>query len=339
MKRSTYFLVILAIVLSLATPVYASAPASIIPTFSISGVVPDTSVTITTYNFPAGDNFDVLMNYMGTRGVGGIKVATIASGAGGSFQATFNIPAALHGQYQIAIRLQSNTGSGYYAYNWFYNSSSGSTGGGTGYTPIPTFSITGVVKDLTVTIKTNNFPANDSFDVLMNYMGTRGVGGIKVATVNSGAGGVLTFTFDIPVTLQGQYKIAIRLQSNTGSGYYAYNWFYNNTTGGGGGGGGSGYTGYPTFMISAVVKNSTVTIITYNLPPNDTFQVLMGPIGTRGINGYPVTTINTGVGGSQTLTFNTPPQLYGSYQISIRLQSTTGSGFYAYNWFYNNSTP
>jgi hypothetical protein len=31
--------------------------------------------------------------------------------------------------------------------------------------------------------------------------------------------------------------------------------------------------------------------------------------------------------------------LSGSFQISIRLQSISGSGFYAYNWFYNNTTP
>jgi hypothetical protein len=35
-------------------------------------------------------------------------------------------------------------------------------------------------------------------------------------------------TFDIPASLKGSYQIAVRLQSNTGSGYFAYNWFYNN---------------------------------------------------------------------------------------------------------------
>ncbi len=58
---------------------------------------------------------------MGTRGINGIQVDTIKSGNGGSFSATFTIPSALKGYKQIAIRLQSTTGSGYYAYNWFYN--------------------------------------------------------------------------------------------------------------------------------------------------------------------------------------------------------------------------
>jgi hypothetical protein len=173
----------------------------------------------------------------------------------------------------------------------------------------------------------------------MGQMGTRGIHGIRVATVSSGNGGKMSFTFDIPTSLTGQYQIAIRLQSNTGSGYYAYNWFYNNT-----GSGGSwsppstAYSGFPIFNITNVVRDTSVTIETRNLPPNDQFKVLMGPMGTRGLNGYYVTTIDSGGGGKQTLIFNIPNPLIGSAQISIRLQSVTGSGYYAYNWFHNNTT-
>jgi hypothetical protein len=344
MKQLTSIL--LALVLSFAVAVPATTNASTlnstIPTFSILSVVADKTVTIQTYNFPANDKFKVLMNYIGTRGVNGIKATTISSGNGGTFTAKFDIPVELKGQYQIAIRLQSTTGSGYFAYNWFYNNLSGKntgTGGVTGYSGIPTFSILSVVTDKTVTIKTNNFPANDNFDVLMNYMHTKGVNGVKVTTISSGNGGSFQATFNIPTSLKGQYQIAIRLQSNTGSGYFAYNWFYNNTAGSNTGGGGisSGYSGYPTFSILSVVRNKTVKVQTYNLPANDNFKVLMGPMGTRGINGYKVTTFNSGSGGSTSLTFEIPPELKGSYQISIRMQSTTGSGYFAYNWFYNNT--
>ncbi len=204
----------------------------------------------------------------------------------------------------------------------------------------PTFSITGAVQDISVTITTYNLPAYDGFNVLMNTIGTKGLNGILVTSISSGTGGVKTYTFNIPAALYGLRQIAIRLQSNTGSGYYAYNWFYNNTSSGGTGG--IGYFPpihlYPSFMISAVSRDNSVTILTHNLPASDTFEVLMGPIGTRGINGYYVTTINTGAGGTQTLTFAIPIALYGSHQISIRIQSITGSRYYAYNWFYNNST-
>jgi hypothetical protein len=339
MKHLISILVTLAIVLAL--PGTAAAAPKLIPTFSIVSVDPGVSVTIRTYNFPAHDSFVVLMGYMHTRGVNGIKVTTISSGNGGSFTGTYDIPEDLKDEYQIAIRLQSNSGSGYFAYNWFYNK----PGGGHGNPPpehpgIPTFRITGVVEDTNVTIETRNFPKTDSFKVLMGLMGTKGVNGIHVTTVSSDGGGTLTFTFDIPTELKGKNRIAIRLESTSGSGYYAYNWFYNNTSGNSGGPGPiPGYYGYPTFSISSVVRNKTVTILTNNLPPNDQFKVLMGPMGTRGVNGYLVKTIDTGEGGAQTLTFDIPAELKGAYQISIRMQSTTGTGLYAYNWFYNNSTP
>jgi hypothetical protein len=57
-------------------------------------------------------------------------------------------------------------------------------------------------------------------------MFTKGINGIYVTTVNSGEGGALSGTFSIPEALQGDDRIAIRLQSTIG-GFYAYNWFFN----------------------------------------------------------------------------------------------------------------
>ncbi|HLE51762.1 MAG TPA: LysM domain-containing protein [Anaerolineales bacterium] len=209
------------------------------------------------------------------------------------------------------------------------------------YEGFPTFSIVSVVEDEDVTVKTYNLPPHDSFDVLMGEMGTKGKGGIKVDTINTGSGGSKQYVFDIPKALRGEYQIAIRLQSNTGSDYFAYNWFYNNTNGGGGTGGGykppKGYTGFPTFSILSVIRNEDVTIQAYNLPPDDSFNVYMGPMGTKGVGGIKVDEIDTGSGGSKQYTFDIPSALKGSYQISIRLQSTSGSGYFAFNWFYNNT--
>ena len=102
------------------TPTPAGTPTVKIPTFKIDAVTRDQSVTITTANFPANDSFEVLMGAFGTRGVKGTKVDTVSSGQGGSFTATFSIPASMKGSRLIAIRLQSPT-SGYYSYNWFHN--------------------------------------------------------------------------------------------------------------------------------------------------------------------------------------------------------------------------
>ena len=335
-----------------------SSAAFVIPRFSITSVLVDQSVTIKTSNFPANDTFKVLMNYMGTRGVGGITVDTVDSGAGGALTWTFTIPDSLKGQQRIAIRLQSPS-SGYYSYNWFYNNTTGGIPP-TGPTPtpgpwlppgtIPTFSISSVARDATVTIKTARFPANDTFKVLMNYMGTRGVGGVQVDSINSGAGGTLTMTFNIPDTLKGQQRIAIRLQSPT-SGYFAYNWFWNNTAGGIPPTGPTPTPGpsptpgpwlppgtSPTFSISSVVKDDTVTVQTHNFPANDDFKVLMNYIGTRGVGGVQVDTFNSGTGGSFSKTFTIPDSLKGQQRIAIRIYSPT-SGYFAYNWFWNSTAP
>jgi hypothetical protein len=208
------------------------------------------------------------------------------------------------------------------------------------YSGYPTFNITAVVKDDTVTIQGYNFPANDKFTVTMGAYGTRGVGGYVVETTSSGSGGSFSKTYKIPSKLAGSYRIAIRLESPT-TGYYAYNWFYNNST--------SStpsktpvptstYKGYPTFSISAVTKDKSVTIKGTNFPANDKFTVTMGAYGTAGIGGTLVGTQDSNAGGSLTATYTIPASLAGSYRIAIRLQSPT-SGYYAYNWFYNNNAP
>lgn len=93
------------------------------PIFTITNVVADQTVTIKTSDFPARDNFDVLMGPVSTQGKDGIKAGTINSGLGGSFSATFRIPAQLKGMARIALRLQSPT-SGYFSYSAFDNKSS-----------------------------------------------------------------------------------------------------------------------------------------------------------------------------------------------------------------------
>ena len=71
-----------------------------------------------------------------------------------------------------------------------------------------------MVKDNTVTIRTNNFPADRTFIVMMGKYGTLGIGGIEVATTDSGAGGSFEATYTIPAELLGQSRIAVRLEIN-----------------------------------------------------------------------------------------------------------------------------
>lgn len=93
---------------------------------------------------------------------------------------------------------------------------------------IPTFAIVSVVANQSVTIRTSNFPANEQFEVRMGLFGSQGVNGTYVTNTGTNSGGSFTATYTIPANLRNLSRIAIRMQS--ASGYYSYNWFYNNTT-------------------------------------------------------------------------------------------------------------
>ena len=341
MKKQKFvsLIVIAALFVSIFAGV-SQVQASTYPTFSISEVKTDESVTILTNNMPANKNFNVLMGEIGTKGINGIVVATLNSDKGGAFLATFAIPEQLKGRAQIAIRLEG-TDNPYYAYNWFWNDAKDGTWP-EDYPPaqpptcacnIPTFSIKSVVKGEDVTITTYNFPKNVEFTVLMGKMWTRGINGIEVATLNSGEGGSFEATFDIPAELANEERIAIRLEGT--GGYYAYNWFWNNTASTPPAEPVDGYSGYPYFFITAVEKDTTVSIKAYNLPKDTDFTVLMEKMWTMGINGIEVTTLNSGEGGTLEATFDIPVELAGEQRIAIRLQ---GEVYYAYNWFWNNTT-
>jgi hypothetical protein len=320
----------------------ATTQAVVIPTISITSVAADQTVTIQTHNYPANQTFTVRMGEMGTLGIGGIVVASTPSGSGGSFSATYNIPAELHGRQRIAIRLESP--QGYFSYNWFYNSSPpvSQPPPSTGYTGIPTFRIQSVNVNDDVTIVTTNFPPNQTFTVTMGQMGTQGIGGTVVGTIESGEGGTLTRTFDIPAGLHGHTRIAIRAQTAHARPYFAYNWFNNATATppGDGTGGGTIPTlpGIPTFRVCTVTQNGNVTIETRNFPANQTFTVTMGQMGTRGIGGIQAGTLQSGAGGTARHTFDIPAGLHGHSRIAIRAQTGHANPYFAFNWFYNTST-
>jgi hypothetical protein len=103
---------------------------------------------------------------------------------------------------------------------------------------------------------------------------------------------------------------------------------------------GTVYYGIPVITMTGVVRDEEVTFQTYNYPANVDFSVTMGPMGTRGINGYHAGDFNSGAGGSFPVTMPIPDELAGSYQISVRAQShhPMPYAFYSYNWFYNNTT-
>lgn len=342
---------------------FSLASSSTTSTIQIINVVVDNSVTVRTSNFPANTTFTATMGPMGTQGINGYVVGTLNSASGGSMDATFSIPSQLKGAYQISIRLQSGGMFPYFAYNWFFNNSSGPTAPpdqpptqqpptSPGYSGNPTFKITAVKKNTSVTIETANYPANQTFSVTMGPMGSKGVNGYVVGTLESGSGGTLTASYNIPAELKDHAQIAIRTQTAHAQPFYAYNWFWNNDTNGASAGTGgqpetsqpesgtgtTAYTGIPVMKITAVKRNESVTFETANYPPNQTFTVTMGPMGTRAIGGYVVGTFNSGQGGTLSVTMPIPTEMANSYQIAVRAQTAHAYPFYSYNWFYNNST-
>lgn len=216
------------------------------PTFAILSVEKDKKVTVQVYNLPARQTFEVRMGLLGTRGLKGEKITTFESGTDAYPKLSFDIPKALQGQPAIALRLESTTGFRYYAFNWFYNGSftaatptatptgvvtpapTATPKPPTGYTGFPTISVVKVVHDTSVTLQAANLPAGDTFDCLINFFGTRGVNGVKVSSFETGSGGKQQVTCTIPAAFKGQTQLAVRIQSPT-SGYFAYNWFYNQT--------------------------------------------------------------------------------------------------------------
>jgi hypothetical protein len=91
-----------------------------------------------------------------------------------------------------------------------------------------------------------------------------------------------------------------------------------------------------TFTVFAVeaVEDEEVTIQTLNAPANVRFDVLMGRMGTRGVNGVKVGSLISRSGGAIEASFDIPFQMRDRQQVAIRLQSSDGR-WVAYNWFYN----
>ncbi|NLE83282.1 MAG: hypothetical protein GX603_02060 [Chloroflexi bacterium] len=347
MKNKRLFAILLATTLLVTAFFSTSNVSAAYPSFTISSVKTDETVTIQTKDMPAGYDFKVLMGEYNTRGEDGIESALFNSASGGAFQVTVDIPAALKGRAMISIRIESTTG-GYFYYNWFWNNKdNGTWPGGEAPKPtqppvttVPTISIKSVDAGNNVTIVANNFPKSREFVVRMGKNGTRGIDGIVAAEVTSSDTGSFEATFPIPAELAGENIIAIRLDAKTG-GWYAFNWFYNKS-----------HTPadpeptpepteppavkHPSFSIKAVVKDTSVTISGINFPADTDFTVRMGKMWTQALGGIEVAQFNTGAGGNIEAVFDVPAELTGLPRIAIRVDAHTG-GWYAYNWFWNST--
>ncbi|HTX78592.1 MAG TPA: hypothetical protein VMC62_02940 [Longilinea sp.] len=344
-KRIILALSMMAILLLGSTfPVQAATPS-----FYISNIESDVSVSIKTLNFPANTTFNVYMGPGGTQGINGVLVAVTNSGDGGTFGVTYNIPDDLKGAFSIDIRMDSD--SGYHMYKNFINRIDGSTSTKlTGHNLI--LYVVSVVKDTSVTLRTQYFPTGQDFLVRMGRYGTHGLGGDEITTINTGDSGIFNTTLTIPSDLQGKSPLDVRFDDVYGQS--AEISFYNCTGCGqapkltpvylsdltsnaasSSSSSSSYYRGLPATSLVSVVTDTSVTFYGYNFPTNQDFTVTIGPYGTYGVGGVVVGTTNSGASGSFTTTYPIPSQYAGSTQLSIRWQ---GSVYYAYDWFNNSTT-
>ncbi len=311
------------------------------PTIAITNVLANTRLWVTAYNLPAGLEFDARLGPYG-RIDEEITVGTFASGRGGTFTLSLEIPPALRGQRQLTVWLRDRENGQTIASNWFYNDLTASA-------TVPptehslrsqtfTLSITDVVADTSVTLQTFHLPPNENFDVFMGAIGTRALHGVFVQSVFSGSGGAMFFTIPIPPAFQGKPQIAIRMQSAATDErglplYSAHNWFYN-------------YdmqrpdlhhhfNGYPLISIVEVSPGENVRLALQNLPAGERFQVSIGSLITRGFNGLPVATFEGTGEETQILTITIPLEVAAEKVLALRLQSIDHPTYYAFVWFYN----
>ena len=338
------YLVPVMLVLMLVGISFSSTLASGYPSIAIASVDPGKSVTINGTNFPKGQTFTARMAKYGKYALDGVVAGTVETKESATFSATFTIPADLAGEESIAIRLDS--AEGYYAFNWFYNmleeAAEPVLPEASSYLGHPIFSVTDVERNLAVGIETDNLPAGQTFTVKMGKFLTRGIDGIEVGTLDTGEGGVLKSTFTIPKELADLPRIAIRMDSDDG--YYAYNWFWNNSTGAAAAGDVAVepvvepvHTEIPKILVEAVVRDTNVTLAGSSFPAGETFKVMMRDYSAPGADRIDAGTYETGEGGDFSSTFTIPAELAGKYLIAIRLETESGV-FYAYNWFFNNTT-
>ncbi|KAA3648141.1 MAG: hypothetical protein DWQ07_03865 [Chloroflexi bacterium] len=357
MKR----VLIAGLLIALLSPIgagVAAPPEAGIPVFAISSVVTDSTVTISGSNFLLNDTYNVLMGAYGTQAIGGTKVGTQSTGNSSSFTATYSIPAALKGDYRIAIRLESPT-TGYYSFNWFYNNTSSGSSGGTGgptsssgtssstssSSSSALLSISKVVKNTSFVLTASGLPTNEIVRVRLTKPGANNAVLEKVDTGNKGT---IHQEFLIPDEIKKAETLVVSLESTTSS-FVASTSFTNpisvpqtsttstSSSSSSSGGTGGPIVGIPTFNITAVKKDTTVTISGVNFIPGDIYDVLIGAYGTQAIGGIKVDTQAAGTG-SFTATYTIPASLAGSSRLAIRLQSHT-TGYFSYNWFYNNNHP
>ncbi len=357
-SRFTMIALIMVIVVSLFGAALQPASAAEPVALTIPSVVKGQSATIKVTGMPANKDFRVLMNKMGTQGVGGTVVGTARTDQNGSFTKTFAIPSQLKNEPTIAVRVEATDATGWYAYNWFTNSTSGSSSSGsssgssssssgssssyTGSTSgAGAITIVDVDEDTGVDISAQHLSANRTYPVWFDWRNQSGsVMTTQSGTVKSDANGKVVAFVKMPSILRDRRDIRVRFQPAGGSTVAASAWFYNAESDSNVGGAvpAGSDAALPYISVGPVVENTTVTLDVYKFPKKMKLDAYMGKMGTKGENGTYIETITTPKDSTHfTVTLDIPKNLKDKEKIAVRLEAADGSAYYAYSWFYNTT--
>jgi len=95
--------------------------------------------------------------------------------------------------------------------------------------PKAIITITGIEKNVAITVQADEFPANQVFKIRVGPYDSFFKDYVEVGTINSGNGGSFKFTVLLPEVVKDVERVTVRLDST--SGIYAYNYFKNVTSG------------------------------------------------------------------------------------------------------------
>lgn len=201
-----------------------------------------------------------------------------------------------------------------------------------------------VVKNESVTMRLEGFPANDTIYVRMNYRDTLGVNGVLVSKLTTNTGGTFLAKFPIPDKFKDEEVIAIRFESQTTSIPAWYNYFFNNTiTTTPSGDDGTTYNklvpGFPTFTLTGMKRGAYISIVTKYFPAGDRFAILLED-GTKEIynNWIEVAGVESGEGGSFPVTFDIPSPLQYKEKLAVMFYRIK-DGFRTYDLYLNQDYP
>ena len=368
MKKLVFLVMVLALIIP--TTVFAYSPESNLgsvkiengPRFWIKNVDRGESVTVGVKDFPDGKTFNVYLVRPGTDFQQGTRVGSLSYLRGESFSQTFEMPKEVRSLTHIAIYIWDSTDNSL-GYDIFANDTGFNSNMLMSFVPIHRSSAQSAGKSVeifngpTLWIEESGYPK--SFNIVFEnfygegsysvYIGSNNASfqGILVGFADENPGTKFTKSYDIPNELKNYDTLKVKVEEafNGHSGSMAfryvqgypsvtpYGFFSNTYLGSSGGTAASKAT--PFTKVLNVVPDTEVTLQVFNLPADKDFIVTMGPMGTRGINGYVIGTQNSGEGGSFIVTYPIPDQLHGSEMISIRLESTS-SGHFAYDYFKNS---